>query len=365
MLDLHVAEMDVSACPPVFDAVGRAVREEAFGYPVPDTLTEVPWAAAKWLGELGLSVDASAIRIVPDVMRGIAVAIRRLTRPASAVLVPTPAYPRFFEVTSLAGRAYVEVPMLEGPDGLVLDLDAVERGLREGAGSVLLGNPVNPTGTVLGVDQLSALSEIVDRWGARVIADEVHAPIRYGVPFVPYGAVNDASRAHSVTVTSATKAWNFPGLRTAVVALTSPDDVEVWNGLRHAETSGTSPLGMVATAAALELGGPWLAAVLRALDSSRRMVGERLARAGLGEMYRMPDATYFAWLDLRSWDSSAPAARLLETAGVALGEGAHYGAAGAGFVRLNFATPPAQLSQALDRIIAAVRSGGRTRGSRP
>ncbi|GAA5176545.1 pyridoxal phosphate-dependent aminotransferase [Pseudonocardia eucalypti] len=353
VLDLGVAEMDVSACPPVLEAVRDAVAAEALGYPLPDSHSKVPPAAAAWLSGLGLSVRAEHIRVVPDVMRGISVALHRLTRPGSPVVIPTPAYPRFFEAAALVDREHLEAPLRLDENGWRLDLEAIEHGLARGAGSVLLCNPVNPVGAVIGPDQLRALAELVDRHGARVITDEVHAPLRFGAGFTPYAAISPASRAHTVTVTSATKAWNFPGLRTAVVALTAPEDRTVWDGLAHLETSGASSLGEVATVAALEHGQPWLAAVLRDLDANRRLVSDLLERAGLRALYQVPDATYFAWLDLRAWDDR-PAARLLDSAKVATGEGVSYGRAGTGFVRLNLATEPQVLTEAVTRITAAL-----------
>ncbi|WP_344590735.1 MalY/PatB family protein [Actinomadura vinacea] len=354
VLDLGVAEMDVSLSPAVTAAVRDAARTEAFGYPVPDARSAVPDATARWMGRLGLDVGSEGVRVVPDVMRGIAVAIRRLTRPDTAVVIPTPTYTRFLEVAPLTGRRCVQVPLVTGPHGPELDLEHIEGALAAGAGSVLLCNPVNPVGTIVRDEQLAALAEIVDRHGARVIVDEVHAPIRYGHPFTPYAALNEAAREHAITVTSATKAWNFPGLRTAMVVLTNVRDREVWDGLRHLETSGASPLGMVATAAALDHGEPWLRSVLKDLGAARDLVRDRMDAAGLSGLWRTPDATYFAWLDLRGLDPERPAAVLLERSGVAVGEGAGYGAAGGGFVRVNFATPPHVLGKALERIIGVL-----------
>lgn len=354
VLDLGVAEMDLTVCPAILTAVRDAVARGTLGYPVPDEHSDVPRVSAAWLAALGLSVPAEGIRLVPDVLRGITVAIRRLTRPGSPVLIPTPTYSRFLEIAEVTDRELIEVPLLTTPSGWRLDLDAIERGFAAGAGSVLLCNPINPVGAVLDPEHLTELSTLVERAGTRVISDEVHAPIRYDVPFTPYAAVNSPSRAHAVTVTSATKAWNFPGLRTAIVALTNPDDQRVWNGLAHLETSGASPLGQIATVAALTEGQPWLDATLRDLDTHRHLAGRLLAEAGLTDIYRAPDATYFAWLDLRAWEPARPAARLLTTARVALGEGALYGRAGEGFVRVNLATAPTILTEALQRIIDAI-----------
>ncbi|SFN41318.1 cystathione beta-lyase [Saccharopolyspora antimicrobica] len=84
---------------------------------------------------------------------------------------------------------------------------------------------------------------------------------------------------------------------------------------------------------------------------------DTLADGGLGEIVQPPNATCLAWLDLRTWDEHAPAEFLRKTAGVVLGEGAHYGASGAGFARLNFATAPDVLAEALDRIVRVLTSG--------
>src|SRR5262249_4258597 len=153
---------------------------------------------------------------------------------------------------------------------------------------------------------------------------------------------------------SATKAWNFPGLRCAMVALTNGRDHAIWDGIHHVEKSGISPLGMIATKAALADGAPWLDEALTFLDDNRRLVTEFLAGAELPIRPDTPEATYFSWLNLTAFDLDRPAAFLLEHAGVATGAGPTYGHGGAGHVRLNFATPQPALLEALERITTAL-----------
>lgn len=347
MLDLTVAEMDLPTPPPVLAAVQDSVERESFGYPVADEHSGVPEAAGDYLRtEHGLAVTPNDIRLLPELMRGIGQAIVHLTPADAPVVVPTPTYGRFFDAIAVAGRAAIEVPMRIDDGGYRLDLDRIEAELAAGARCVLLCHPGNPTGRIFSPPELAALAEIALRWGARVISDEIHAPIRYdGAEFRSYAAVSDIARETGITLFSATKAWNFPGLRCGLVAFTNETDRKIWSGLSRAAVGGMSPLGMRATVAALTQGGPWLTAALAFLDRNRRMLSEQLPP----EVYRQPEASYLAWLDLRERGPADPVRRLADL-GVAVSDGADHGRVGAGFVRLNFATQPDVLAAALERL---------------
>ena len=70
-----------------------------------------------------------------------------------------------------------------------------------------------------------------------------------------------------------------------------------------------------------------------------------------------PDATFLAWLDVSACGlGDAPAARLLEKAGVAVSEGAEFGTNGGGHVRLNFGTSAAVLDEVLDRLLCRLQT---------
>ena len=354
-----VAESDLGTAPAVTAAVLAAVEAGITGYLPPAVSAAMGEATAVWMrSRFGWDVPAARIHPVADVITGLDLAIDHYSRPGSAVVVPTPAYMPFLTVPGRHGRAAVEVPNAVRADGReTLDLVGVEAALVEGAGLVVLCNPLNPGGRVFEREELVALSELVDRFDARVFADEVHAPLVFAPhEHVPYASVSAASAAHSVTTTSASKAFNLPGLKAAQFITHSDADEVVWQAIGPLASHGASTLGVIANTAAYRSGGEWLAAQLAYLDRNRRLLGELLAEHLPEVGYRMPEGTYIAWLDVSALDLGADAALTLrERAGVALTDGAECGVAGVGHVRLIMATPAPVLEQLVLRIRNAVR----------
>src|SRR5689334_12731274 len=177
VLAAWVAEMDFDVAPVVRAAIVDAVDREDFGYVAAD-LSELTTRCAEFLADgYGWTVSPARVFPVADVLTGIGAALDASVAPGAPVVVPTPAYPPFFEVVELTGRPVVAAPMVLDRGRDVLDLDAVGDALARGARAVLLCSPHNPTGRVFTRTELTELATIVDRHGARVVADEVHAPL--------------------------------------------------------------------------------------------------------------------------------------------------------------------------------------------
>jgi len=136
---------------------------------------------------------------------------------------------------------------------------------------------------------------------------------------------------------------------------------------------GPSHLGVIAHTAAFRDGQPWLTSLLAGLAANRDLLGELLGAHLPQVRYRPPEATYLAWLDCRAFglhdpdaatgnhvvsDLAGPARMFLDHARVALSSGHVFGQGGAGFVRLNFATSPAILREAIQRMGDAARVQG-------
>jgi cysteine-S-conjugate beta-lyase len=354
VLPAWVAEMDFALAEPVAAALHDAVDRGAVGYSPADARTGVARALAVFTAERwAWAPEPAHVVLVPDVMVGIELVLRTLCEDA-AVVVPTPAYPPFLDVVPLTGRALVPVPL--DPDGpAALDLRRIDAALAAGARTVLLCQPHNPWGRVFGREELEGLRDVVLRHGARVISDEVHAPLVLpGAAHLPYGAL-EGTAAHTTTVLSAAKAWNVPGLRCAQVVTGGLDDADALRALPHTANHGPSPLGVVGALAAYRHGTPWLEEVLQRLDANRTLFGNLVAELLPGVRQRPLEATYLAWLDVRALGHQDPAGLALREGRVMVNDGARFGPGGQGHVRVNLATSPERVERIARRLATAWR----------
>jgi cystathionine beta-lyase len=359
-----VAEMDFGTAPAVSRALHEAVDAARFGYLPAPVADEMARAYADWSARrYGWAVPPERVGPLGDVVAGLQAAIEHFTPLGSPVVLPTPAYMPFLTVPQMMGRELIQVPMVEDGGRPTYDLDGIARALDRGAGLVVHVNPHNPLGRVFTADEQLALAAVVERAGARVFADEIHAPLVHpGAVHQPYAALSEATARHTVTATSASKAWNLPGLKAAQLVLSNDVDVEHWADVGVLYVHGASTLGVLAATAAYRDGEEWLAGVLRYLDGNRHLLADLIADRLPQVRYTPPEGTYLAWLDCRGLDlGPRPGAFFLEQAGVALIDGPECGAPGEGHVRLNLATPRPVLRAIVDRMAAAVPGPARTR----
>lgn len=354
-----VAEMDFGTAPPIVAALHAAVDTISFGYLPPKLSDDLARACAGWQQRrYGWAVAPSQVYPVTDVLTAFDLVMFHYARPGSPIVLPTPAYMPFLRVPPNYGREIIEVPMARDAGRYVLDLDGIDRAYRAGGHLLVLCNPVNPVGRVYTAAELAAVTEVVDRHGGMVFADEVHAPLVYpGHRHLPYASTSPAAAAHTITATAASKAWDLPGLKCAQVILSNPAHQERWLQVAVEDPAAPSNLGVVAAVAAYESGQAWLDGVLDYLDGNRRALADLLAEHLPQVGYAPPEGTYLAWLDCRSLGLAGAADEWFrQRAGVAVVDGAECGEAGRGHVRFNLATPLPVLREAIIRMARAWRS---------
>ncbi len=345
VLPLWVAEMDVMLADPVREALERAVRGGDTGYPGRNSYAEALAAFAEdrygWSG-----LDPARTSLVADVMTGAMEAIKLVSDGGDAVVVSPPVYPPFFGFLQATGREILEVPLRRGR----LDLDGLAETFADRRpAAYFLCSPHNPTGTVHTAEELAAVASLAERHRVRVVVDEIHAPlVLSGTEFTPYLSVAGTTSAFSVM--SASKAWNLAGLKAAVL-VAGADAADDLARLPWVVSHGPTHLGVIAHTAALTQGREWLDSLRDGLEHNRRLLGALLEQHLPQVSYTPPQATYLAWLDCRALGFEAdPSQVFLEQARVAVNEGPAFGAGGGGHVRLNYATSPAILTEAVERM---------------
>src|SRR5579884_3919094 len=335
-----IAEMDFPLAPPVAAALHAAVDRHDLGYAParPQELVDAFEGFAR--RRLDWEVDPEQVRVVPDVMVG-------LLGPGEGVAFATPAYPPFIEEFHQAAAVVEQLP--PAADGTT-DLDAIERSFARGVRALVLASPHNPTGRVLPRDELAEIAALRASCGVWALVDEIHAPLTLrGARHTPWLEVSDDARACGIVLTSASKAFNLAGLKTALVvtaAGSAADALARMPGL--SDRAGL--LGVVAGEAAFRDGDEWLDTVLAQLDENRGLLGRLLDDELPAVRWTPPQATYLAWLDCRGLGMGDDPASVF----VARGRGLDYGTAGARHVRLNFATSPELLTEIVRRAASVI-----------
>jgi cystathionine beta-lyase len=349
VLPAWVAEMDYALAPPLVAALTAAVARGTTGYPPAGDdgvgAAFASYAERHW----SWPVPADASVVVGDVIAGLRLALEVLC-PPGPVVVPLPCYPPFRDVVALSGRELVTVETDPDDEDGALDLARVAEAFRAGARTLLLCNPHNPLGRVAPRAELEALAAVAAEHGARIVADEIHGPLTLpGATFTPYLSVDPSA----VVVTSPSKTFNTAGLHCAQVVVLDPDEQALLRGVPIPQNHAYSPLGMVAARTAWCDCDDWNAALVARLDAQRTLLTGLLADHLPHARQRPLAATYLAWLDLRAYGHVDPAARALAH-GVRLSPGGDYHPGLPGHVRLNVATSPERLTQAVERLAAAL-----------
>lgn len=335
VLPLWVADMDFPVAEPIRKAI--AERAEGFlGYP--------PREGDEGLRDLLLEGSGleGEVAFMPGVVVGLYAAVAAFTAPGQGVLTQVPIYPPFLAAIREQKRTVLANPLQETEAGYRLDLQGLER-LAYASRLLLFCHPHNPTGRVFTEEELAALAAIARKHDLIVVSDELHAPLTYEGGHLPLARLLPE---RTLTLLGPGKAYNLAGLPIGAAVGPKPL-VEALR--RHLPHTFPNVLAMAAWKAALKEGGAWLGETLKRLRANRDRVAAWAQEVGLGHF--PPEGTYLAWLKT---PIPRAGAFFLQEARVALNPGESFGEGYDRFVRLNFATYPEVLEEALARMARAL-----------
>ena len=361
VLPLPVMEMDFPIATPIRDVLIEMVNHSDLGYlgPVPELADGfAAFCAKRW----GWEIDKSQVRIAADVGVGCVEVLRVFTQPGDHILINSPVYQNFYSWVDEVKLEKVDIPFVKtGSDSdainpWTLDLDEVEKSYASGIKVHLLCSPHNPLGRIYSRPELVRIADMAKKYGVIVISDEIHSPLTFkSHEFVPFLAISETAREVGVALTSASKGWNLAGLKSSLIVSQSEAINAVLELMPRAVKFRSSILGAFASAAAFKDGEVWLDSVVDTLEKNSVMVRDLLSAKLPSVKMHLPQSSYVAWLDLTSLNlGENPAQTLLERGKVALNPGNLYGAQSTQFVRLNYATSPTILTEAIDRIVKSL-----------
>jgi cysteine-S-conjugate beta-lyase len=361
VLPLPVAEMDFPVAAPIRRVLAEMVEKSDLGYlgAIPEMGEAFGVFATK---RFGWTPDPTQIRIAADVGVGIVETLRVITNYGDKILINSPVYPNFFTWANETHLEVVDVKLTRSESEVngspwLLDWDGIEAAYKSGIKVHLICNPHNPLGRVYTREELERLVDLATANNVVIISDEIHSPLTYDEQkFTPFLSLGAKARAVGITVTAASKGWNIAGLKCAIIVTEDAAMHERLQAIAPATHYRASLLGAFATVAAFKEGEPWLDKLMVQLDANRNLVAALVAEKLPKAKMHMPHCSYLAWIDFSGYElGEDPSAYLIEHAKVAFVPGVRFGESFSQYVRLNFATSPEILTEAINRVARALQ----------
>lgn len=351
IIPLWVADTDFKTAPQILNALTQRVAEGIFGYA--DDQGALAEATVNWVQRhYAWSIEAQWVVPLPAIRTALTFILQCFTQPAHRSICHTPIYPPFTDCAKQLARQQLILPWQF--TGNEMHLPPLPKSLVGNEKLLFLCNPHNPGGKIYQRAELLQLAEFAKQHDLLVVSDEIYADLVLDASqrHLPFASLGDDCAHRSITLLSPVKAFNIAGLGGAVAIIPSPDIRAKFTAAAALQLPPINRLASIAATAAWQQGDDWLAAQIEYLRANRALVSDCLAQLPQLRL-TLPQAGFLAWIDTAQLGVADPIA-WFEQFGLGLTDGAPFGNPHA--VRLNFGCQRALLTQALQRLAAAVHA---------
>ena len=357
VISLGVGEPDFNTPWTYTDAAIYSLRRGHTHYTSNWGLIELRRAINRYLvGRFETEYDPTdEILVTVGASEGIDLALRALVEPGDEVIVPDPSYVSYMPNIRFAGGVCVAVPTV-AEEGFRLTAERLRAAITPRTKALILPYPNNPTGAVMGREDLTKIAEVLRGTDIMVISDEIYAELTYEGKHVSFAAI-PGMWERTITLNGFSKAFAMTGWRMGFAC--GPREVMAVMCKIHQYTMLCAPTpGQYAALEALSSGEQNdYADVRRMVDSydrRRRLIVHGLREAGLS--CHEPRGAFYAFPAVpEGMDSQTFCEKLLWEKKVAAVPGDAFGALGDGFIRCSYAASVENIQKAVERIAAFVR----------
>jgi aspartate/methionine/tyrosine aminotransferase len=349
IVHLEVGEPDFDTPANIKDAAIKALRDGYTHYTPTAGLWEAREAVASYVARTrGFAVTPEEVVLTTGAKPVMFFAMLLLVEPGDDVIVPDPGYPIYESMARFAGGT-VRPLVLREENGFRADPDEFRRLLTARTKLVVLNSPHNPCGSVLTRGDLTAMAEALAGSPAWVLSDEIYGRILYEGEQLSIASW-PGMRERTIVLDGFSKTYAMTGWRLGYGVMPAP----LAERMTQLATNATS-----CAAAFTQLAGA--EGLSGSQESVERMVAEFRRRRDLivrglnaidGLTCRTPQGAFYVFPNCKRVDpdSARFAAFLLNEMGVAVLSGTAFGASGAGYLRLSYATSTTNLEEGLRRI---------------
>ncbi len=352
VIPLWIADMDFRTAQPIIDALKARAEEGIWGYTArPDSY----FAAIRgWQKRRnGWDIDQRLMSFSLGVVQTLSACVRLFTPEGGSVLIQTPVYSEFYDMTEAWERTVVENPLVEKDGKWTVDWADFEEKLAR-SDLFILCNPHNPLGIVWTAEELRRMGELCEKYRVPMVSDEIHSDlIFHGKKHTVAASVAE----NVITCISGTKTFNLAGLQASTVVFPNRHKKQVFDRFWHRmDIHRNNAFSLTAMEAAFTYGDEWLDQLLPYLSANFDYIHDYCAAHIPQICPTVPDATYLVWLDCRALGLTNQELHdfMIQKARLGLNDGDSFGRSLSGFMRLNAACPRSVLEQAMERLKTAV-----------
>lgn len=357
VIPLWIADMDFRTAKPIIDALKARAEEGMWGYTArPDSYFQ---AICDWQRRRnGWEIDPALLSFSLGVVQSLSALVRLFTPEGGSVLIQTPVYSEFYDVTEAWGRTVVENQFVEKDGSWSMDWVDFEAKLPQ-VDLFLLCSPHNPLGIVWSPEELRKMAALCAQYHVLLVSDEIHSDlIFHGKKHTPMAALSPEIARQVITCFSGTKTFNLAGLQASAVVFPDRHKKDLFDQFwARMDIHRNNAFSLTAMEAAFTHGEEWLEQLLPYLSANFDYIAEYCAAHIPQIKPLVPDATYLVWLDCRAlgMDNAALRDFMIQKAKLGLNDGGSFGHSLTGFMRLNAACPRAVLEKAMKQLEAAVK----------
>lgn len=354
LLPLWVADMDFKVSPAITKALADRVQHAVYGYSYADSTYYQ--ALTQWLSQhYHFDIEKDWVRFSTGVVQAIYHLIHAYTEKNDAVIIQTPVYYPFANAVRDSGRQLVNVDLRNDNGYFTIDYDRFEEAIVQHQVKLYLHcSPHNPVGRVWTEEESVRLLEICRKHKVLVISDEIHQDFTYGQQHIPTAILKDGKyKDQTITLNSASKSFNIAGLTHCHIIISEPSLRQQYDAFaKTIIQTEVNLMGMLATEAAFQAGQAWLDGVKEVIYHNYQALLAAFQERAPEVIVSPLEGSYLVFIDLRPvLEPSEVKSFIQGRCGLAVDYGEWFGENYVGFLRLNLATKPDLIQQAVNKII--------------